>query len=60
MLVQLITHQWHNIFNSLREEIISYSIEWTMNKGGPIILIEDDPDDQEALSEIFRRLNYKK
>ena len=30
-----------------------------MNKGGPIIIIEDDPDDQEALSVIFRRLNYK-
>ena len=30
-----------------------------MNKSGPIIVIEDDPDDQEILSEIFERLGYK-
>lgn len=30
-----------------------------MNKGGPIIIIEDDLDDQEMLSEVFRDLNYK-
>lgn len=30
-----------------------------MNKNGPIILIEDDADDQEILSEVFRTLNYK-
>jgi CheY-like chemotaxis protein len=29
-----------------------------MNKSGPIIVIEDDPDDQELLKEIFKRLNY--
>ena len=29
-----------------------------MNKNGPIIVIEDDLDDQELLTEIFRRLNY--
>ena len=30
-----------------------------MNKGGPIIIIEDDLDDQEMLTEIFRDLDYK-
>ena len=29
-----------------------------MNKTGPIIIIEDDIDDQEMLSEIFKKLNY--
>lgn len=29
-----------------------------MNKTGPIILIEDDLDDQEILTEIFKELNY--
>jgi len=30
-----------------------------MNKGGPIIIIEDDIDDQEILSAVFNELNYK-
>ncbi len=30
-----------------------------MNKNGPIIVIEDDPDDQEVLVEIFAKLGYK-
>ena len=30
-----------------------------MNKSGPIIILEDDPDDQEIISEIFTRLNYE-
>lgn len=30
-----------------------------MNKGGPIIIIEDDQDDQEILAEVFRDLEYK-
>jgi CheY-like chemotaxis protein len=30
-----------------------------MNKTGPIIVIEDDLDDQEIMEEIFDRLNYK-
>ncbi|MES2484517.1 MAG: response regulator [Bacteroidota bacterium] len=30
-----------------------------MNKTGPIIIIEDDKDDQEFLSEVFAELNYK-
>jgi CheY-like chemotaxis protein len=29
-----------------------------MNKNGPIIVIEDDPDDQETLVEIFHKLGY--
>jgi CheY-like chemotaxis protein len=29
-----------------------------MNKTGPIIVIEDDEDDQEMLTEIFKKLNY--
>ena len=29
-----------------------------MNKNGPIIVIEDDKDDQEVLVEIFKRLGY--
>ena len=30
-----------------------------LNKQGPIIVIEDDSDDQEILTEIFFELNYK-
>ena len=30
-----------------------------MNKGGPIIIIEDDLDDQEVFNEIFLSLAYK-
>lgn len=30
-----------------------------MNKTGPIIIIEDDRDDQELLAEVFKQLNYK-
>ena len=30
-----------------------------MNKTGPIIVIEDDLDDQELLTEIFKKLDYK-
>ena len=29
-----------------------------MNKRGPIIIIEDDADDQDILAEIFKELNY--
>lgn len=29
-----------------------------VNKNGPIIIIEDDADDQEVLTEIFKKLNY--
>ena len=30
-----------------------------MNKGGPIIIIEDDRDDQEILSDVFKALDCK-
>ncbi len=30
-----------------------------MTKSGPIIVIEDDLDDQDILTEIFNKLNYK-
>ncbi len=30
-----------------------------MNKGGPIIIIEDDLDDQEILTDVFNELEYK-
>ena len=30
-----------------------------MNKGGPIIIIEDDQDDQEIFSEVFNELDCK-
>jgi len=29
-----------------------------MNKGGPIIIIEDDLDDQQFLAEVFKQLQY--
>ena len=29
-----------------------------MNKSGPIIIIEDDPDDQELFEDIFKELEY--
>src|SRR5580698_698393 len=29
-----------------------------MNKNGPIVIIEDDDDDQLALKEVFEKLNY--
>ncbi|HEY0053715.1 MAG TPA: response regulator [Pedobacter sp.] len=29
-----------------------------MNKNGPIIIIEDDLDDKEVLTDIFKKLNY--
>jgi CheY-like chemotaxis protein len=30
-----------------------------MNKNGPVVIIEDDEDDQLILTEIFKHLNYK-
>ncbi len=30
-----------------------------MNKNGPVIVIEDDLDDQEILTEVFKKLGYK-
>lgn len=29
-----------------------------MNRNGPVIVIEDDSDDQEMLQEVFKKLNY--
>ena len=29
-----------------------------MNRNGPIVVIEDDSDDQEILIEVFKKLNY--
>ena len=29
-----------------------------MNKNGPIVIIEDDPDDQEIFSEVLKELEY--
>jgi CheY-like chemotaxis protein len=29
-----------------------------MNSKGPVIVIEDDPDDRELLTEVFEKLNY--
>lgn len=34
-------------------------MDYNMNKNGPVIVIEDDKDDQEFLSEIFKILAYK-
>ena len=31
----------------------------TMNKDGPVVVIEDDEDDQMFLTEIFKKLDYK-
>ena len=30
-----------------------------MNKNGPIIIVEDDSDDQELFTEVFKELNYQ-
>ena len=30
-----------------------------MNKNGPVVIIEDDSDDQELLTEVFKALEYK-
>lgn len=39
--------------------MIPFPIQYpTMNKKGPIIIIEDDQDDQEILQEVFTRLDY--
>jgi CheY-like chemotaxis protein len=29
-----------------------------MNRNGPIVIIEDDSDDQEMLTDVFKKLNY--
>ena len=30
-----------------------------MNKSGPILIVEDDKDDREILSEVFKKLGYR-
>jgi CheY-like chemotaxis protein len=40
-------------------KIVIFTKKTQMNKGGPIIIIEDDMDDQEILSEVFAELEYK-
>ncbi|MGZ5135729.1 MAG: response regulator [Flavitalea sp.] len=30
-----------------------------MNRNGPVVIIEDDADDQEILLEVFQKLNYE-
>jgi CheY-like chemotaxis protein len=37
--------------DNLQKEVI-------VNKNGPVIIIEDDADDQDFLSEIFQKLKY--
>jgi CheY-like chemotaxis protein len=39
--------------NAIQEKKISIA-----NKNGPVIVIEDDADDQEILTEVFHKLNY--
>lgn len=41
------------------KETINLPKEVLMNKKGPVIVIEDDMDDQEVLMEIFLKLNYQ-
>lgn len=41
------------MFNYYKSNLIS------MNKGGPIIIIEDDKDDQDLLLHVFKELDYK-
>jgi CheY-like chemotaxis protein len=40
--------------------VLAYLVQsiYQMNKDGPIIVIEDDIDDQEILIEIFKKLGY--
>ncbi len=39
-----------NVIETMKPKIV--------NKSGPIIIIEDDADDQDILTEIFKKLNY--
>jgi CheY-like chemotaxis protein len=39
--------------------MIDIKKELIPNKNGPIIIIEDDQDDQEFLTEVFQNLNYQ-
>ena len=46
-------YYWFNCFFYLHE----YCFHEYMNKNGPVIVIEDDPDDQELFEDIFKELN---
>lgn len=46
------------ITNSNPSDEIQLQKPSIVNKNGPIIIIEDDADDQEVLTEIFKKLNY--
>ena len=39
-------------------EVINAVKPIIVNKSGPIIVIEDDADDQDLLTHIFQKLNY--
>jgi CheY-like chemotaxis protein len=43
----------------LVKELSLSLIDKKMNKGGPIIIIEDDIDDQELLGDVFKELDLK-
>jgi len=40
------------------DDRLTFSKNLKMNKSGPIIIIEDDIDDQEILVDVFKELNY--
>lgn len=42
----------------MKEKDIQPAKSRIINKSGPVIVIEDDADDQDFLTEIFTRLNY--
>jgi CheY-like chemotaxis protein len=44
---------------STREHELFFKTTITMNKTGPIIVIEDDGDDQEYMMDIFKQLNFE-
>lgn len=43
---------------NIDEEDIQAKKAKVVSKNGPVIIIEDDADDQELLTEIFKKLNY--
>jgi CheY-like chemotaxis protein len=58
-MTHLVNRLTENLFSW--ESYLSYPANLKnpeMNKRGPIVIIEDDADDQDILTEIFRELNY--
>ena len=45
--------------DSLSFEMKDKQKDLIVNKNGPVIIIEDDADDQEFLTDIFKKLNYQ-